>query len=242
MRGKRKKSVSVLRQRLGAGLCRRRLFPFIRGETGSRSALTSPPSHATTQHSVNTSRARRGPRLAARPGNWSRRATEHVQRPPPVRIGAASSASCSRAYLLFSAPPLRQVFGGRIRGDRERDSKILLRVGRRRGRVGTRNHWTGALGSQFSTVIQVGRPDPLHLFTEAFSHPLFHCTLVASLWGPPFSHFTARKDWEARSGVNRPGFQSSGKSFSSLYLEIFFVFKMGIKNRISRVYYEEEMR
>lgn len=33
---------------LGAGLCRRRLFPFIRGETDSPSALTSPPSHATT--------------------------------------------------------------------------------------------------------------------------------------------------------------------------------------------------
>nr|XP_025736418.1 zinc finger protein 510-like isoform X2 [Callorhinus ursinus] len=40
MREKRKKSVSVLRQRLGAGLCRWRLFPFVRGETGS-TAVTS---------------------------------------------------------------------------------------------------------------------------------------------------------------------------------------------------------
>lgn len=181
MRGKRKKSVSVLRQRLGAGLCRRRLFPFIRGETGSRSALTSPPSHATTQHSVNTSPARRGPRLAARPGQLKPQSHGARANPPPVRIGAASSASCSRAYLLFSGPPLSQVFGGWIRGDRERDSKISPWVGRRRGRVGTRNRWTGALGNQFSTGIRVGRPDPLHLFTEAFSHPLFRCTLVASL-------------------------------------------------------------
>ena len=52
IRGKRKKSTSVLRQRLRAGLRRRRLFPFIRGETGSRSALTSPPSHATTHSAL----------------------------------------------------------------------------------------------------------------------------------------------------------------------------------------------
>lgn len=60
MRGKRKKSVSVLQQRLRAGLCRWRLFPFIRGETGSRSALTSPPSHAHVPQHVYTSGSRRG--------------------------------------------------------------------------------------------------------------------------------------------------------------------------------------
>lgn len=162
-------------------------------------------------HSVVRPERAAGPDWLQRQGSWSRRATAHVRRPPPVRIGAAGPASCSRGYLLFSGLPLSQVFGGRIRGDRERDSKISLWVGRR-GRVGTRDRWIGALGNQFSTVIQAGRPYPLHLFTEAFAHPLFHCTLVASLWGPPFSHFTARKDW-ARSGVRLPGFQSLGESF-----------------------------
>lgn len=42
--GRRGRRESVLRHCRRAGLCRQGLFPFIRGETGSPSALTLPPS------------------------------------------------------------------------------------------------------------------------------------------------------------------------------------------------------
>lgn len=99
MRVKRKKSVSVLRQCLRAGLCRRRLFPFIRGETGSRSALTSPPSHAHDPQSVYTSRARRGPWLAAERGPLK----------PQRHSACAETTPCTarggRPRLLFARGP-----------------------------------------------------------------------------------------------------------------------------------------
>lgn len=54
MRVKRKKSVSVLRQRLRAGLCRRRLFPFIRGDGLVERPYVAPLARNNSQ-SVNTS-------------------------------------------------------------------------------------------------------------------------------------------------------------------------------------------
>lgn len=110
MRGKRKKSVSVLLQRLGAGLCRRRLFPFIRGETGSPSALTSPPSHATTHTALYVLSA---PRVligcsdraaeAAEPRRMSGGRPQYGsgrQAPPPARAGTFYSPVCRSAKCL----------------------------------------------------------------------------------------------------------------------------------------------
>lgn len=54
MRVKRKKSVSVLRQRLRAGLCRRRLFPFIRGDGLAERPYVAPLARNNSQ-SVHTS-------------------------------------------------------------------------------------------------------------------------------------------------------------------------------------------
>lgn len=84
-------------------------------ETGSRSALTSPPLSRNDSQGVNTPECAAGPDWLQRRDCWSWGARAPVQMPPPVWIGAMGSASCSRVYLLFSGPSLSQVFAGRIR-------------------------------------------------------------------------------------------------------------------------------
>lgn len=90
-------------------------------------------------------------------GGWSRRSTAQARGPAPQKAWGGSPASCSRAYLLFSVLPLGWGFGGRIRGDRERNLKRKLGTGRRRRWVGARKPGTRSWGTGFP-VTQMHRP------------------------------------------------------------------------------------